>query len=176
MHKSRWAFVFVFAVALAVVAGCGSHPKETVSVIDENHFDQLASVPGETQGNAAGGIEVLADGTIPAGAVPPAQIPMESANAPIAATQSAAQAMPSGLKESAPKGASFEQKVQTALKNAGYYTGSADGKIGPKTREAIKTFQTASGLKADGVVGPTTWEKLKKYVGSSASSSTGTNS
>lgn len=164
MHKGLWAFVLIGAVALVAVSGCGSQPKETVSVIDENHFDQLAATPGEA-GNAAGGIEVLADGTIPAAQAIQSQIPIESANAQIAATESAALAtsVPSA-KESAPKGATFEQKVQTALKNAGFYSGIADGKIGPKTREAIKAFQTANSLKADGVVGPTTWEKLKKYV------------
>lgn len=53
--------------------------------------------------------------------------------------------------------------IQTALKNAGYYTGNIDGKIGPKTDSAIKTFQKDNGLKVDGVVGQKTWNLLSKY-------------
>src|SRR3989338_6290313 len=43
--------------------------------------------------------------------------------------------------------------IQKALKDAGYYTGNVDGKIGAKTRKAIKEFQSANGLNPDGVVG-----------------------
>lgn len=56
-------------------------------------------------------------------------------------------------------------EIQTALKHAGFYTGSIDGKIGPKSKKAIEDFQTANGLKADGKVGPKTWEALAKYSG-----------
>ena len=170
MLKRRWAFGFVAVMAVpAALSGCGSQPKQqTVSVVDENHFDQLASMPAEGPGNAASGIEVLADGTVPPSAAAMApSVPIEAANAPVAATRETA----SIGTASAPKRASFEEKVQTALKNAGYYSGVIDGKIGQKTREAIKSFQTASGLKADGVVGPGTWEKLKKYVGGASAGS-----
>jgi len=54
--------------------------------------------------------------------------------------------------------------IQTALKNAGFYTGTIDGKIGPKTKKAIEEFQAAKGLKADGKVGPKTWAELAKYL------------
>jgi peptidoglycan hydrolase-like protein with peptidoglycan-binding domain len=54
-------------------------------------------------------------------------------------------------------------EIQTALKNAGFYTGNLDGKIGPKSKKAIEDFQKANGLKVDGKVGPKTWEALNKY-------------
>lgn len=54
--------------------------------------------------------------------------------------------------------------IQTALKNAGFYTGAIDGKIGPKTKSAISEFQKAKGLVADGKVGPKTWAELEKYL------------
>jgi murein L,D-transpeptidase YcbB/YkuD len=54
--------------------------------------------------------------------------------------------------------------VQTALKNAGFYTGSIDGKIGPKTKSAIQEFQKAKGLKVDGKIGPKTWAEMEKYL------------
>lgn len=55
-------------------------------------------------------------------------------------------------------------EIQRALKNAGYYTGSLDGKIGPESREAIRSFQRDNGLTADGVCGKQTWAKLKTYL------------
>jgi len=56
------------------------------------------------------------------------------------------------------------KSIQTALKNAGFYSGAIDGKIGRKTKEAIKEFQKANGLKADGIVGKQTWSKLQKNL------------
>jgi len=56
------------------------------------------------------------------------------------------------------------KRIQTTLKNAGFYSGTIDGKIGKKTREAIKEFQKANGLKADGIVGKQTWYRLQKYL------------
>ncbi|MFA5388159.1 MAG: peptidoglycan-binding domain-containing protein [Candidatus Omnitrophota bacterium] len=56
------------------------------------------------------------------------------------------------------------KEIQTALKNAGFDPGSIDGKIGPRTRQAIKDFQKSKGLVPDGVVGPKTWTSLGKYL------------
>lgn len=56
------------------------------------------------------------------------------------------------------------KQIQTALKSAGFYKGPIDGKMGPKTKEAVKAFQKANGLKADGVVGKKTWMKLAPYL------------
>jgi murein L,D-transpeptidase YcbB/YkuD len=56
------------------------------------------------------------------------------------------------------------QQLQTALKKAGYYDGIVDGKIGPKTKEAITQFQKDHGLTADGVVGKKTWAEIKSYL------------
>jgi len=56
------------------------------------------------------------------------------------------------------------KEIQAALKNAGFDPGSFDGKIGPRTRQAIKDFQKSKGLVPDGVVGPKTWANLSKYL------------
>lgn len=55
-------------------------------------------------------------------------------------------------------------EIQTALKNAGYYTGNIDGKVGSKTKAAIEEFQKANGLKADGKVGSKTWALLSPHL------------
>jgi len=63
-------------------------------------------------------------------------------------------------------------EIQTALKNAGYYAGAVDGKIGSKTKKAIEEFQKASGLQADGKVGPKTWGVLSKHLEAQATEAT----
>jgi peptidoglycan hydrolase-like protein with peptidoglycan-binding domain len=55
-------------------------------------------------------------------------------------------------------------QIQTALKNADFYAGSIDGKIGPMSRKAIIEFQKANALVADGKVGPKTWAVLSQYL------------
>ena len=55
-------------------------------------------------------------------------------------------------------------KIQTALKNAGFYTGKIDGKIGAATKAAVIEFQKSQGLKSDGLVGRKTWEALKQHL------------
>lgn len=55
-------------------------------------------------------------------------------------------------------------QIQQALKNAGYYRGNLDGKIGPQTRTAVEAFQSDQGLTVDGIVGRNTWSKLKAYL------------
>jgi len=54
--------------------------------------------------------------------------------------------------------------IQNALKNAGFDPGAIDGKMGPRTKQAVMEFQRAKGLKVDGKVGPKTWGELGKYL------------
>jgi putative peptidoglycan binding protein len=59
------------------------------------------------------------------------------------------------------QGASGSQvaQLQTMLKNAGFDPQAGtppDGKLGPKTEEAVKAFQKANGLQVDGIVGAKT--------------------
>jgi hypothetical protein len=92
---------------------------------------------------------------------PPAQPPEAKLEATQAAPTTAAKLEP------LPPGGPYKPtaiEIQTALKNAGYYTGNVDGKIGPKSKKAIAEFQKANGLKTDGKVGSMTWEALSKYL------------
>lgn len=55
------------------------------------------------------------------------------------------------------------QAVQLALKNAGFYDGEIDGKLGPLTKGAVREFQRAHGLQVDGIIGFDTWAQLQPY-------------
>ncbi len=86
------------------------------------------------------------------------------AKAPVAQAQQAAAVTPL---EPLPPAGPYKptiNEIQTALKNAGYYTAKIDGISGPKTKQAIEEFQKANDLKADGKVGPKTWNLLGKYL------------
>lgn len=52
------------------------------------------------------------------------------------------------------------RQVQQALLNKGYDPGPIDGKMGKKTKSAIKQFQRSNNLKADGIIGQRTWSRL----------------
>jgi N-acetyl-anhydromuramyl-L-alanine amidase AmpD len=52
------------------------------------------------------------------------------------------------------------KELQQALQQRKLYTLTIDGKFGPKTEKAVRTFQSKAKLTADGVVGPITWKAL----------------
>ncbi len=54
-----------------------------------------------------------------------------------------------------------EIALQKALSRAGFDPGPLDGRLGKKTRSAIKAFQRRRNLTADGVVGEKTWAALR---------------
>lgn len=133
----RFAFI-ILGLALSVyLVGCGK--KEVTEDMQEPvSMESLSTVSTETK----------------------AAQPMQGA--PVVANSQA----PAKLEPLPPSGPykPTVQEIQTALKNAGLYDGSIDGKKGPKTTKAIEDFQKANGLKADGKVGPKTWEILKIHL------------
>ena len=61
------------------------------------------------------------------------------------------------------------RRIQSKLKELGYYSSSVDGIFGSKTQSAVKAFQRNCGLKADGIAGP----KTLLYLGLGGASSSG---
>jgi len=171
MREKSGVFALLTGVlAVGLMAGCGFKSKEEkLSLIDENHFDQLASTES-APGNASAAIEFIGGNNAMTGnlaqrvGMPLDGIPADTIAASGAVAPKAIQPVAPGETVSVKATATYEEKVQAALKNAGYYSGTIDGKIGSHTREAIKAFQAANSLKSDGVVGPSTWEKLKKFL------------
>lgn len=68
------------------------------------------------------------------------------------------------------------KRVQTKLKNWGYYQGAIDGVYGKQTKSAVQYFQRRNGLAADGIVGKKTAAAMGISLSSSGSSSTSTGS
>ena len=162
----------VFAIAGLSVTGCGQNAdKKSVTIVDETDhaFDETHA---DMQSPAM--VEIVTDpnqAVTPEVAAPAVSTTTSTVTttAPMTATATTAPA-PATVKApvAAPKGeVRFEVKVQLALQKAGYFKGTADGNIGSDTREAIRAFQKAQGLKADGMVGSATWEKLKPYYSGS---------
>ncbi len=67
------------------------------------------------------------------------------------------------------------KKIQTKLKNWGYYTGSIDGIYGWQTENAVRSFQKKNGLKVDGVAGTQTLNAMGIFTSSGSSSSSSPN-
>jgi cell wall-associated NlpC family hydrolase len=54
--------------------------------------------------------------------------------------------------------------LQTELKSLGYFRFKVDGNFGPKTTNAVKSFQKSNKILADGIVGPKTTLKIKQKL------------
>ncbi len=137
-------FVLVLALSLIVgVAGCGKREaaKEVTTVNAEtftlNEADTALAPSPETKA--------------------PESIP-----ATVAVEKQETQAPAEGIAVSTEL--PDEKMIQQALKNLDLYAGEIDGRIGPKTKEAIRLFQSRNGLVVDGKVGPKTWALLKSAL------------
>lgn len=73
------------------------------------------------------------------------------------------------------KGSSGEtvKKIQTKLKEWGYYNGTVDGVYGSGTEKAVKYFQEKNGLTADGKAGKKTLDAMGIFEEAAANSSGG---
>lgn len=102
--------------------------------------------------------------TISSNASAPAIAP--SASEKPAATDPAASSTLSTSASAAPSAeeSSRIRQIQLALRQAGFDPGPADGKMGARTKVAIRDFQQANGLHPDGKVGSRTWSKLETFL------------
>lgn len=81
---------------------------------------------------------------------PPPAARAEPAPAPAPATEPPATTAPMTLRE-----------AQQRLAELGYKPGAADGKTGPRTREALKLFQKDNGLPPSGQLDAETMHRLR---------------
>ena len=150
------------------LTGCAKKSTEQASITGTG-FDsslsteELAQLPQvSTSSSQQAGVEVLPIETSPiTQGIPPIAGP--------ASTRNAVSALSGAV---AGESLTRDQQIQTALRVAGLYNGSIDGKIGPATKRAIEQFQSQNNLKVDGKVGPQTWAALEKYLSSTGTSTT----
>ncbi|MBI5872982.1 MAG: peptidoglycan-binding protein [Candidatus Omnitrophica bacterium] len=148
-------YFFVLVIASLVVVGCGkaAAPQQEAAVNSDGlsvaEADSLLAQPANEETAAAQANIVVNKDTAPL----VEQVAVET----------------TAVSDSAD-----DISVQKALKNAGLYEGEVDGKIGPRTKEAIKEFQRKNNLVDDGKVGPKTWSVLRTYLEQPAVGSTET--
>ena len=149
-----------FAVWMALVAASGC-TKQTAG-LSGSSGNTPASTPESTIIQQATQTPATAEATLPPEPSAPAAVTaaVPAAPAPIAPVETAAAVVHTKIGSA--------REIQQALKQAGFYQGSVDGKVGPKTQQAIKEFQQAHQLKADGKVGPKTWAALASYLNAPA--------
>ena len=87
-------------------------------------------------------------------------------------SQTAAMAAPPKLRKG-DRGAAVTA-LQNELNALTYWCGSADGKFGATTQQAVYALQKAAGLGTDGVVGPKTYDALSRKVLPKAQITSGT--
>lgn len=94
----------------------------------------------------------------PAAAAAPAP---PAAPAPAPQAEPAAQANPKPAQPAPPPAPMTLREAQQRLAALGYRPGAADGKTGPRTREALKSFQQDQGLPPSGVLDAETMQRLR---------------
>jgi peptidoglycan hydrolase-like protein with peptidoglycan-binding domain len=72
-------------------------------------------------------------------------------------------APPAAARPSARQGSADITALQRVLASIGFNPGKLDGIMGPRTRRAIRAFQTRNRLKVDGIVGSQTRGALGNY-------------
>lgn len=161
MRHSKIFLVLILGVTL-LATGCWKKKSE-VSLATDTGFDslnsteELAQLPqSSTSSNQQASVEAL-----PIEAAPVTQSAQGAPKNAVDSTATTAQPAASSASDTS---LTHQQQIQTALKNAGLYTGPIDGKLGPKTKKAIEAFQKNHNLKADGKVGPKTWSALEPYL------------
>lgn len=86
--------------------------------------------------------------------------PSTSTTRPAVTTTRAAATMPAASSLKVGSNGSEVRRMQTRLKELGYYKGSVDGDFGTGTEEAVRAFQRQNGLTVDGKAGSYTLDKL----------------
>lgn len=161
MTRTVWmGFAVVFGVAAVAGAGCTMHRQAKIEAVEAPAPDlttRLASLEDrlETLEGRQREIEQKA------GDVQYLKGKVEGTSSP-----QIRQIVVTGGQEAGAGGAASQptpKQIQLALRQAGFYSGKIDGKIGPQTTQAVREFQRQHDLKADGKVGPRTWAVLRPY-------------
>lgn len=151
----RRIFVISVVLGLAFCAGCGKSDKKQISVSEEGilNVTETDSLLAPSRDES---LELtVADNrlSVPVTVEVPAPVVEKVAAAEI------------------PQDKPDNKGIQQALKDLGFYQGQIDGDLGPKSKAAIRAFQSKNGLTEDGKVGPKTWAVLREALQAGTSAS-----
>jgi lipoprotein-anchoring transpeptidase ErfK/SrfK len=147
-------WVAAAAVALTLVAGCGS----------DGGADTAAPAP-----------TVPSPSDVASSPAPPAPAPSASEPAPEPSTSAPSKPPAKPKSDKLRKGdkGPVITALQERLTDLGYWNGKADGKFGSTTQQAVFALQKAAGIDRDGVVGAQTKKALERGVRPKAKSDDG---
>lgn len=149
MRRSVYVFATVLLGTMALTTGCASKKRH------ERDVTNLQNQIGALQSEVARLDQALKDSDA---ALKAAQSGGAGAGSALGQfTEGAVYHTPSGFELPA-------VAIQKALKKAGYYQGVLDGKVGSKTKQALRNFQKDNGLTPDGVCGRQTWARLQSFA------------
>ncbi len=147
----KFIFIILALVSIVYLTGCGrkqqpiSETQEPISIEELSKLNISTQTVPEVATKTAPAVTVTPSSAVPPTETKAAEIKLE-------------QLPPSGPYKPTVR------EIQTALKNAGFYTGMIDGKRGPLTKKAIEDFQRANNLGVDGKVGIKTWDVLSQHL------------
>ena len=150
MNISYVAMTAIVAAAMLTAQGCGKDADKKQKFVVGDDMMNLTEADTMLSGSADEAVELVDNGQQAATDL--------AVEVPVTETPASAAPVMGDTPE--------DQAIQAALKDLGLYTGDIDGKIGPKTRAAIREFQSQNGLVVDGKVGPKTWTALKNAMAS----------
>lgn len=152
-------YFLVLVLAGLIVSGCGKKSESQQAMVNTDSLtvSQADSLMAQPADEAKKDVAESVPGVV----VDPAAAPLVEETVP-AVSSSAVSDTPD------------DRSIQQALKNFGLYNGAIDGKIGNKTKEAIREFQRENQLGVDGKVGPKTWALLRKGLEISGSTTAST--
>jgi hypothetical protein len=145
--QKRLVNIFMVAMTMACLSGCGSAPGERAASgagIGAGAGAILGAVTGMTV--AEGVVIGAATGGLTGALTREDQINL---GRPVWKNGQAA-AAPATSSNYASAGSGTVRELQSALRGLGYYSGPLDGVAGPKTTRAIRAYQKQNGLLVDG--------------------------
>ena len=148
----KYVFLFFVFILAVYFFGCGQKKKEEEFLT----MDELGAINIESPTVSELNPEAQSGPTVTELPAPPAP------TIPPPPTAASVSVKSSSTDKGTDKPSSIQ--IQTALKNAGYYIGAIDGKLGRMSTKAIEDFQEANNLVVDGKVGPKTWAVLGKFL------------
>ncbi len=133
----------------------GHASSELLSRLARDNLGAGRTAPPASKAAPASGLAVM----------PSAEIGQDAARGRTAGLESGATLqIPAPVRAPPPRGRALVRAIQVRLSDRGYYEGSLDGNLGPKTRQAIQVYQRVQRYQATGRPTRALYEELEDYA------------